>query len=95
MRLNHAREHGVCVHEGTRVFDVLFDAGPAVGVTVRNEDGSFRDMRPKVAVDVSDDLIRARAFELYGSAAAGMGMVMTGWGLGWAAECSRPRPSRA
>src|SRR5712692_2762525 len=45
MMLNNAREHGVDVHEGTRVFDVLFEGHRAVGVTVRNEDGSFRDVR--------------------------------------------------
>jgi len=53
MMLNNAREHGVCVHEGTRVFDVLFEGHRAVGVTVRNEDGSFRDVRAKVVVDAS------------------------------------------
>jgi flavin-dependent dehydrogenase len=53
MMLNHAREHGVCVHEGTRVFDVLFEDDRAVGVTVRNEDGSFRNVRAKVVVDAS------------------------------------------
>ena len=35
MMLNNAREHGVTVHEGTRVHDVLFDGARAVGVTVR------------------------------------------------------------
>jgi flavin-dependent dehydrogenase len=53
MMLNNAREHGVCVHERTRVFDVLFEGDRAVGVTVRNEDGSVRDVRAKVVVDAS------------------------------------------
>src|SRR3982750_4623074 len=32
MMLNNAREHGVEVHEGTRVLDVLFEGDRAVGV---------------------------------------------------------------
>ncbi|MBM3779249.1 MAG: NAD(P)/FAD-dependent oxidoreductase [Acidimicrobiia bacterium] len=53
MMLNNAREHGVTVHEGTRVHDVLFDGARAVGVTVRAGDGAFRDVRAKVVVDAS------------------------------------------
>src|SRR5215207_5603513 len=44
MMLDNAREHGVKVHEGTRVHDVLFDGGRAVGVRVRGEDGAFREV---------------------------------------------------
>ena len=33
MMLDNAREHGVDVHEGTRVLDVLFEGDRAVGVT--------------------------------------------------------------
>src|SRR5882724_4818206 len=48
MMLDNAREHGVTVHEGVRVFDVLLEEGPstglragrAVGVTIRDEKGA-------------------------------------------------------
>jgi len=53
MMLDNAREHGVVAHEGARVFDVLFEKDRAVGVTIRNEDGSFREVRAKVVVDAS------------------------------------------
>ena len=53
MMLDNAREHGVSVFEGTRVFDVLFEGDRAVGVTVRGEDDAFRDVRAKVVVDAS------------------------------------------
>jgi flavin-dependent dehydrogenase len=61
MMLDNAREHGVAVHEGVRVLDVLFDPSTslraggerAVGVTVRDEDGSRRDVLAKVVVDAS------------------------------------------
>ena len=53
MMLENAREHGVVAHEGVRVFDVLWEKDRAVGVTIRNEDGSFRDVRAKVVVDAS------------------------------------------
>ena len=53
MMLDNAREHGVRVFEGTRVFDVLFEGDRAVGVSVRGEDGVFRDARAKVVVDAS------------------------------------------
>jgi len=53
MMLNHARENGVKVHEGVRVLDVLFDNDRAVGVTVKNEDGSTRNVHARVVVDAS------------------------------------------
>jgi len=61
MMLDNAREHGVVVHEGVRVLDVLFDPSTslraggerAVGVTIRDEDGSRRDVLAKVVVDAS------------------------------------------
>jgi flavin-dependent dehydrogenase len=67
MMLNNAREHGVTVHEATRVHDVLFEngdptpsqnrngAGPqrAIGVMVRGEDGVMREVRAKVVIDAS------------------------------------------
>src|SRR5215470_14562082 len=53
MMLDNAREHGVEVHEGVRVLDVLFEGDRAVGVTVREEDGTSREVRAKVVVDAS------------------------------------------
>src|SRR5437879_9823917 len=40
MLLNNAREHGVLVHEGVRVLEVLFEGDRAVGVRVAAEDGT-------------------------------------------------------
>jgi flavin-dependent dehydrogenase len=53
MMLNNAREHGVEVHEGVRVHEVLFDGDRAVGVTIKDETGDFRDVRARVVVDAS------------------------------------------
>ena len=53
MMLNNAREHGVTAHEGVRVMEVLFDGDRAVGVKVKEEDGSSREARASVVVDAS------------------------------------------
>jgi flavin-dependent dehydrogenase len=56
MMLDNAREHGVDVHEGVRVVDVLIDAngtGAASGVTIQREGGAREDVRAKVVVDAS------------------------------------------
>jgi flavin-dependent dehydrogenase len=53
MMLNNAREHGVEAHEGVHVRDVLFEGDRAVGVVVRNADGTEREVRAKVVVDAS------------------------------------------
>ena len=53
MMLNNAREHGVEAFEGVHVRDVLFEDGRAVGVVIRNEDGSEREVRAKVVIDAS------------------------------------------
>src|SRR6059058_1279545 len=37
MMLDNAREHGVVVHEGVRVVDVLFEKGAAVGVAIQDD----------------------------------------------------------
>ena len=37
MMLNNAREHGVDVHEGVRVHDVLFEGDRAVGVQIKDD----------------------------------------------------------
>lgn len=51
--LNNAREHGVTVHEGARVLEVLFEGQRAVGVRVQQEDGAEHEVRAKVVVDAS------------------------------------------
>jgi flavin-dependent dehydrogenase len=53
MMLENAREHGVAAHEGVRVFDVIWENGRAVGVTIKQEDGTMREVRAKVVVDAS------------------------------------------
>jgi len=53
MMLDNAREHGVAAHEGVRVTDVLFEGDRACGVTIKAEDGTFRDVRARVVVDAS------------------------------------------
>ena len=53
MMLDNAREHGVVVHEGIRVVDVLFEGSKAVGVTIQSEGGARRDVRADVVVDAS------------------------------------------
>jgi flavin-dependent dehydrogenase len=53
MLLDNAREHGVEVHEGVRVLEVLFDGERAVGVRVLEEDGREREVRAPVVVDAS------------------------------------------
>ena len=53
MMLDNAREHGVTVHEGVRVRDVVFDNGRAVGVKIQTDDGKLREVRCRVVVDAS------------------------------------------
>src|ERR687886_323958 len=53
LNLNNAREHGVNVHEGARVLEVLFEGDRAVGVRVKLEDGSEHEVRAPVVVDAS------------------------------------------
>jgi len=52
MMLENAREHGVNVHEGVRVHDVIFEGERAVGVRIKDGEG-FREVRAKVVVDAS------------------------------------------
>jgi len=52
MMLNNAREHGVDVHEGVRVHEVLMHGDRAVGVRIKEGDG-FRDVPAKVVIDAS------------------------------------------
>jgi flavin-dependent dehydrogenase len=53
MMLDNAREHGVDVHEGVRVVDVIFNGGRTAGVTVQNDGGARRDVSARVVVDAS------------------------------------------
>src|SRR4051812_28536079 len=53
MLLENAREHGVEAHEGVRVMEVLFEGDRAVGVQIKEADGTLREVRAKVVVDAS------------------------------------------
>lgn len=53
MLLDNAREHGVAVHEGVRVLEVLFEGERAVGVRLADADGREREVRADVVVDAS------------------------------------------
>ena len=53
MMLDNAREHGVEVHEGVRVVDVLMTDGRASGVTIQRDGGTREDVAAKVVVDAS------------------------------------------
>jgi flavin-dependent dehydrogenase len=53
MMLDNARAHGVDVHEGVRVREVLFEGQRAVGVRLQDEGGALREVRAKVVVDAS------------------------------------------
>lgn len=53
LMLDHARSHGVEVHEQTSIGQVLFEGGKAVGVKVTPANGSPREIRAKVVVDAS------------------------------------------
>jgi flavin-dependent dehydrogenase len=52
MLLENAAEHGVRVHQGVRVLEVLFEGSRAVGVRVQDEAGE-RTVRADVVVDAS------------------------------------------
>jgi flavin-dependent dehydrogenase len=53
LMLQNAREHGVEVHHGVRVLDVLFEGSRAVGVRVQLPEGDRRVVRCQVVVDAS------------------------------------------
>jgi flavin-dependent dehydrogenase len=53
MMLDNAREHGVEAHEGVRVLDVLFEGDRAIGLRIKQENGSEREIRAKVVIDAS------------------------------------------
>jgi flavin-dependent dehydrogenase len=65
MMLANAREHGVAVHEGHRVLEVLFDGDRATGVRVQDETGKETTVRAKVVVDASgQSVMLQRKFRL-------------------------------
>src|SRR5437660_1752190 len=53
LMLDNAAEHGVDVHKGVRVLEVLFEGQRAVGVRVQDADGKESEVRAKVVVDAS------------------------------------------
>jgi flavin-dependent dehydrogenase len=53
MMLDNAREHGVDAHEGVHVVNVSFENDRAVGVAIKDADGTRREIRAKVIVDAS------------------------------------------
>jgi flavin-dependent dehydrogenase len=53
MLLDNARQHGVDAHEGVHVIDVLFEGDRAAGVTIKDADGTRRQIRAQVVVDAS------------------------------------------
>jgi flavin-dependent dehydrogenase len=53
MLLENAREQGVEAFERVHVLEVLFEADRAVGVRIKDADGTRREIRAKVVVDAS------------------------------------------
>ncbi|HEV2950006.1 MAG TPA: NAD(P)/FAD-dependent oxidoreductase [Gemmataceae bacterium] len=53
MMLKNAEEHGVQVHHGVRVLDVLFDGDRAVGVEIQDENNTRGTVHADVIVDAS------------------------------------------
>ena len=53
MLLDNAREHGVTVHEGARVLDVLTVGDRVVGVKVQLEGEEEKEVRSQIVVDAS------------------------------------------
>jgi flavin-dependent dehydrogenase len=53
MMLDNAREHGVAVHEGVRVLEVVFEGDRAVGIKIATEEGCTQTVRADVVVDAS------------------------------------------
>lgn len=51
--LENAAEHGVQVHQGMRVHEVLFDGDQATGVTVLTPEGKTKNVQARVVIDAS------------------------------------------
>ena len=80
MMLDNAREHGVDVHEGVRVHDVLFEGDRAVGVRIKDDNG-FREVRAQVVVDASgqNGLLMNRLGLRYWDPILNKGAIWTYW----------------
>lgn len=53
MLLDNARQHGVTVHEGARVLDIVRDGDRVVGVRVKCEGEETKTVRSRIVVDAS------------------------------------------
>ncbi len=53
LMLENAREHGVKVHEGARILEVLWEGNRACGVVVQTDDGTTHRVTADVVVDAS------------------------------------------
>lgn len=53
MMLENAKEHGVEVHQGVRVREVLFDGDQACGIRLQDAEGKTQDISAKVVADAS------------------------------------------
>ena len=53
MLLDNARDKGAEIHQGARVFEVIFDGDRATGVWVKLADGQTRDFSAQVIVDAT------------------------------------------
>jgi len=53
MMLRNASEHGVDVHEGARVLDVIFDGTRAVGIKLAQPEGDAREIFADVVIDAA------------------------------------------
>jgi flavin-dependent dehydrogenase len=53
LMLQNAQEHGVEVHQGVRVLDVIFNGNRAVAVEIQDENGTRGTVRADVIVDAS------------------------------------------
>lgn len=81
MMIENAREHGVDVHHGVRVLDVLFEGDRQTGVRIQEEDGRQREITADVVVDASgqSSLIARRLKLLVPDAQLKKGAVWTYW----------------
>jgi flavin-dependent dehydrogenase len=88
LMLDNAREHGVEVHEGARVIEVLIEDGRARGVKVKTEDGSLIEVRAPVTVDASGQvgLLQSRLRLRVWDPVLAKGSVWTYWRGAWRGE---------
>ncbi len=81
MMLENAVEHGVTVHQGVRVLDVLFDGDRAIGVRVKYASGEEADVFADVVVDASGQshLIAGRSNLLVKDPVLNKGAIWSYW----------------